>query len=209
MSVSDGYDAWAASYDSDRNLTRDLDEEATRTTLADLRPRSVLELGCGTGKNTLFLARIGGQVRALDFSAGMLAQARAKQPGTNVSFSLADLTRTWPCDDASADLIVANLVLEHIADLGFIFAEAARCLEPGGRMFLSELHPFKQYLGSQARFERDQASVPIPAFTHHISEFLAAAGQAGLSLLSLQEWWHAEDPPALPRLVSFLFERRD
>ncbi|HYF62850.1 MAG TPA: class I SAM-dependent methyltransferase, partial [Herpetosiphonaceae bacterium] len=123
MSVSDAYDAWASSYDSDRNLTRDLDEEATRATLADLRPRSILELGCGTGKNTSFLARIGGQVRALDFSPAMLEQARAKQPGANVSFALADLTRPWPCDAAAADLIVANLVLEHIADLGFIFAE--------------------------------------------------------------------------------------
>ena len=207
MSVSDGYNAWAATYDTDRNLTRDLDAAATRTTLAGMRPHSILELGCGTGKNTLTLAEIGGRVQALDFSAAMLAQARAKQPGAHVSFSLADLTRPWPCADESADLIVGNLVLEHIADLGFIFAEAARCLEAGGRFFLSELHPFKQYLGAKARFDQAQASVDIPAFTHHISEFTAAAAQAGLGLLSLKEWWHAEDPPGLPRLVSFLFEK--
>jgi malonyl-CoA O-methyltransferase len=207
MSVSDGYNAWAATYDTDRNLTRDLDAAATRATLAGMRPRSILELGCGTGKNTLTLAEIGGRVQALDFSEAMLAQARAKQPGAHVSFSLADLTRPWPCADASVDLIVGNLVLEHIAELGFIFAEAARCLEPGGRLFLSELHPFKQYLGAKARFEQAQARVDIPAFTHHISEFLAAAAQAGLGLLSLKEWWHAEDPPELPRLLSLLFDK--
>jgi malonyl-CoA O-methyltransferase len=120
---------------------------------------------------------------------------------------VADLTQPWPVAAGSVDLIVCNLVLEHIADLAFIFAEAARCLAPGGRLFVAELHPFKQYQGSKAVYGPAQAPVPIPAFVHHISAFLDAATAAGLPLLSLKEWWHAEDAQAPPRLVSFLFRK--
>ena len=63
----------------------------------------------------------------------------------SLTFAVADLTKTWPAASGSADLVVGNLVLEHIADLGFIFAEAARCLQPGDQLFFSELHPFRQY----------------------------------------------------------------
>jgi len=205
--IETGYTQWAATYDTDRNLTRDLDEQVTRATLGGRHYRSIVELGCGTGKNTRLLAEIGDRVHALDFSAGMLAQARAKGFGPTVAFSEADLTQPWPCADGSADLITCNLVLEHIADLASIFREAARTLVPEGRLFICELHPFKQYLGSKAAFEQDQARIELPAFVHHISEFLDAAARAGFTLASLKEWWHADDREAPPRLVSFMFAK--
>jgi len=207
MTIRDAYNAWSATYDTDRNLTRDLDAQVTRATLAGLSATRILELGCGTGKNTAFLAGIGAPLLALDFAAGMIRQARARVPAAHVAFAVADLTQPWPVAAGSVDLIVCNLVLEHIADLSFIFAEAARCLAPGGRFFVAELHPFKQYQGSKAVYGPEQARVPIPAFVHHISAFLDAAAAAGLTLLSLKEWWDAEDAPAPPRLVSFLFQK--
>jgi len=207
MSVNEAYDAWATTYDADRNLTRDLDESVTRETLSSLHYAVILELGCGTGKNTALLARIGAHVHALDFSEAMIARARAKVPLDNVAFTVADLTAPWPCADQSVDLIVCNLVLEHITDLSFIFAEASRCLVTSGCLFVCELHPFKQYTGAKATFERDGTRVAIPAFVHHVSEFLDAATHARLTLTSLKEWWHDEDRHAPPRLVSFLFEK--
>lgn len=207
MNVRDAYNQWALTYDTDRNLTRDLDRAVTRETLAHARYTSILELGCGTGKNTGLLAQLGTRVQSLDFSEAMLSQARAKQPGANVTFSVADLTQPWPCADRSVDLVVCNLVLEHIADLSFIFAEAARVLADGGQFFICELHPFKQYNGSQAVFQRGAEQTNIPAFVHHISDFLKAAEQQGLKLASLKEWWHEADQNNLPRLVSFVFEK--
>jgi SAM-dependent methyltransferase len=204
--VRAAYDRWAAEYDTDRNRTRDLDAQVTRDVLAALRPASILELGCGTGKNTAFLAGLGAPVQALDFSAAMLARAEARGlPG--VTFTVADLTAPWPRADASADLIVGNLVLEHIADLGHIFAEAARCLLPGGTLFISELHPFRQYLGTQANFAHGGEQIAIPAFIHHLSDFTRAAADAGLGLARLDEWWHDEDAGKPPRLVTILWEK--
>lgn len=205
--IQTAYTRWAATYDTDRNLTRDLDQAVVRTTLADRRYRAILELGCGTGKNTALLARIGDHVHAVDFSDGMLARAKAKGLGPNVAFSQADLTQPWPRADESADLITCDLVLEHIADLSWVFAEAARTLAPSGHLFICELHPFRQYLGGKAAFQRDQVRIEVPAFVHHISDFLGAADRAGLALTSLKEWWHDDDRQAPPRLVSFLFAK--
>jgi malonyl-CoA O-methyltransferase len=168
---------------------------------------TILELGCGTGKNTSFLAQIGDQVQAVDFSPGMLAQARAKVDAPNVTFAAADITQPWPCADASVDLIVINLVLEHIADLDFIFAEASRCLRPGGRLFNCELHPYRQYEGTQANFTLGDEQVLIPAYLHHLSDFLAAAGRHGFALAQFDEWWRQPDRIRPPLLVSFLLAR--
>lgn len=208
MTIQDAYTEWSATYDSDRNLTRDLDQRVARQELKRFRCKSILELGCGTGKNTPMLASIGEHVHAVDFSAGMIEIARAKVTAPNVTFETADITKRWPVDDQSFELIVCNLVLEHIEDLNFIFAEASRVLVEGGRCFICELHPFRQYLGTQARFQRADDTKHIAAFTHHVTDFTNAALANGLMLKEMKEWWHEEDEGNTPRLISFLFANR-
>jgi ubiquinone/menaquinone biosynthesis C-methylase UbiE len=207
MNIERAYTNWSATYDLDRNLTRDLDHVVTSKTLANLRCTSVLEIGCGTGKNTALLAHIGQKVFALDFSEGMIERARKKLSHGNVMFAVADITKLWPCEDGSVDLIVCNLVLEHVHDLSWVFSEAFRVLVHGGHLFVSELHPFRQYEGKKAHFQRDQHTTEIQAFVHHISDFIGAAGDEGLSLKNIKEWWHKEDENKLPRIVSLMFKK--
>jgi ubiquinone/menaquinone biosynthesis C-methylase UbiE len=207
MNIHQAYTSWASNYDSDRNLTRDLDQTITQETLANLHCSSILEIGCGTAKNTTFLTGISQHVCAIDFSIGMLTKAQARLHDMNVILVLADLTNPWPCAAQWADLIVCNLILEHIENLDLIFAEASRVLRLGGHFFISELHPFRQYQGKKAIFQQAQRSVEIPAFVHHISEFLKVAEQNDLDIQDMKEWWHADDQNDLPRLVSFMFRR--
>lgn len=207
MSIQNAYNAWSQSYDTDRNLTRDLDQNVTREVLADLHFGSILELGCGTGKNTSFLSQIGKKVQAVDFSQGMIEKAKEKVSAANVTFSMLDMTKKWDLDEHSFDLIVCNLVLEHIEDLSFVFSEAARVLQNQGRFFINELHPFKQYEGKKAKFDRGGETVEVDAFVHHTSEYVNAAMAAGLKLVKMNEYWHEEDKGKPPRLVSFLFEK--
>jgi ubiquinone/menaquinone biosynthesis C-methylase UbiE len=207
MSIQKAYSEWSQTYDTDRNLTRDLDQQVMRETLADLRFTSILEIGCGTGKNTTFLAQIGARVHALDFSEGMIQKARQKVKTDHVRFSTADLMQRWPCEDRAYDLVVCNLVLEHIEDLYFILSETFRVLELQGKFLVNELHPFRQYEGKKARFGQGESITEIPAFVHHISEFVNAASDHGWKLLQLKEHWHEQDQGKLPRIVSFLFEK--
>ena len=205
MTINEAYNDWSATYDSDENLTRDLDQVVSRDILKDLNCESILEIGCGTGKNTGYLSQIGENVFALDFSEGMLKRARKKPGLRNVTFAMADITQQWPCKDQVADLIVCNLVLEHIQNLSFIFSEAFRALNKKGRFFVCELHPFRQYRGEKARFQRNRTTIDIQAFVHHISDFLKAAEENGFILDGFREWWHEDDQNKLPRLVSFVF----
>ena len=207
MDIQQAYNIWSASYDQDRNLTRDLDELLMQEIFGNVRFESILELGCGTGKNTLLLSRIGKRVEALDFSPEMIGKAKARADLNNVAFKLADLTRGWPCDSESFELVSCNLVLEHIQDLVFVFAEARRVLLNRGRFFVSELHPYRQYQGSKATYRVRDASETIQAFVHHVSDFTDAAHANGLTLERVKEWWHEEDQDKPPRLISFMFRK--
>jgi ubiquinone/menaquinone biosynthesis C-methylase UbiE len=206
MEIDEAYDHWSATYDSDANLTRDLDRAVTSETLAGLHVKTILEVGCGTGKNTAFLSLIGEEVLALDFSQGMLRKAEQKLRSSNVLFCAADVTKAWPCRAGSVDLVTCNLVLEHIESLPPVFAEAYRTLINGGRLFVSELHPFRQYQGTKASFEQAQKTVEITAFVHHLSDFFRAAEGSGFAPGRFQERWHAEDRQ-LPRLATFMFQK--
>lgn len=208
--VSAAYDEWAETYDSVSNRTRDLDAAVVQGLRDVVAGRDILELGCGTGKNTAWLAEVAATVTAVDFSPGMLAEARARISSPAVRFELADITGPWPADAESADVVLINLVLEHLDDLGWIFAEGARVIRRDGHLFLCELHPLRQAMGSQAQFARPDGTVQrVQAITHTIPEFLDAAIMAGLELVRSDEWSDDEDRRAAspPRLFSALFRK--
>lgn len=208
--VARAYDTWASSYDSDYNLTRDLDAEVVRRAPLALEGRDVLELGCGTGKNTAFLAQLARSVMALDFSSGMLERARERVHAAHVRFVQQDVRERWPVPDDSVDVVVGNLVLEHVAGLAPIYAEAARVLRPGGRLWLCELHPERQRRGGQAQYTdpRTGDRVRVDAHLHSAAEYVNEGIRAGLELRELGEWLENDVPAGTPpRLMSVLFVR--
>lgn len=209
-SVARAYDQWAASYDSQENRTRDLDARVLRTHGPSVRGRAVLELGCGTGKNTEWFASQCREVTAMDISAGMLEVARSRIQASHVHFVEQDVLTRWPVNDATIDLVVGTLVLEHIRDLRAVFDEAARVLRKGGKLFLSELHPMRQLAGAQAHYLHAESGEPVnvPAFRHNVSEFVNTALAAGFVLRSMGEWTEeGAKPGSLPRLLTLYFVR--
>jgi ubiquinone/menaquinone biosynthesis C-methylase UbiE len=208
--VADAYDRWSASYDADKNATRDLDATVVRRAPLDLAGRDVLELGSGTGKNTVWFAEHARQVTALDFSEAMIARAHERLTTSNVKFLRHDVRELWPVPAASVDVVTANLILEHVHDLAPMFFEAARVLRPKGQFFVCELHPYRQLLGTKAHFTDPKTgeTVQLTAHVHTVSEYVNGGIGAGLQLRELGEWLEeGADAEAPPRLISLLFDR--
>ena len=132
MNIEKAYNIWANQYDTLSNKTRDLDTKSTIKTLNKFDFSKVIELGCGTGKNTKYLLKKADKIIGLDFSQGMLNKAKAKIQDERVEFHKADLTAEWNIENDYADLITCSLVLEHIKDLNFVFNQAYNKLKRGG-----------------------------------------------------------------------------
>ena len=212
MQVRAAYGHWAETYDTAADATRDLDATVLRAAALPLAGQAVIEIGAGTGKNTAYLAAHAREVLAMDLSPAMLALALARVPDRHVRFVEHDITQPWPAPDGGVEIVVGNLVLEHVADLRPVLAEAYRALRPGGTLFLVELHPYRQLAGAQARFDTPDGPVLVEAYSHTVPTYVNTALQAGFTLLRLDEW---SDPaagggsaaPGIPRLLSLRFQR--
>jgi malonyl-CoA O-methyltransferase len=188
--VRGGYDRWSQVYDHDLNPLPALEQPHVRAALGDVQGLSVLDMGCGTGRHSLWCAKQGANVTAVDFSAGMLAAARGKPFANRVNFLQLDLHEEMPFEDASFDVIVSGLVLEHIRDLGLFFTRARRVLKPEGRAVISAMHPAMFLRGSQARFtDPGSGEVVQPgSIAYTISDFVMAAVGAGFQIGSICEY---------------------
>lgn len=206
MDNQNAYNKWSENYDTVQNKTRDLEAEAIRSVLAPYTFDHIVELGAGTGKNTIWLSSIAKKITAVDFSTEMLNKAKEKIKNDNITFTEADITKKWDFISSKAGLITSSLILEHIENLDHIFSEAKKILNPGGYFYIGELHPFKQYTGSKARFETEKGLHILDCYTHNISDFTEAAGKNNFTLIQLREWFDDNDTTSIPRLITFLFQ---
>jgi len=118
---------------------------STVSLLAEIQPgATVLDVGCGAGLDSLIAARrVGphGRVIGLDFSADMLARARAAVAEAGipqVCFALA-AAECLPLPDASIDAAMVNGIFNLNPARTSIFNELARVLRPGGAVWVAEL----------------------------------------------------------------------
>jgi arsenite methyltransferase len=106
--------------------------------------RTVLDLGCGSGIDTILAARrVGPSGRALgvDVTPAMIARARqnaALLEMTNAAFWLAEIERV-PLRDGSTDLVISNGVLNLCPDKPSVVGEFYRLLKPGGRLQMADI----------------------------------------------------------------------
>jgi predicted TPR repeat methyltransferase len=208
MNIEKAYNIWADQYDTNSNKTRDLDAKSTIETLNKFDFLKVIELGCGTGKNTTFLLKKADEIIGLDFSQEMLNKAKAKINDDRVEFQKADLNAEWNIENDYADLITCSLVLEHIENLNYVFNQANKKLKNGGIFFISELHPFKQYSGSKAKFETENGTQELKTYVHHISEYLNVASENGFELVEVKEWFDEENQIGIPRLIGIILRKK-
>jgi malonyl-CoA O-methyltransferase len=187
--VREGYDRWAAVYERDDNPMLPMEAEVVASVLPDVRGLDVIDLGCGTGRHAARLAAAGARVTAVDFSEGMLAEARTRPGAESIRFVVHDLHAPLPFPDASFDTAVSGLVVEHLADLPAFFATTFRVLRPGGVAVVSAMHPAMFLRGAVARFTDPETNEVVApgSIAHPFGALVLAALRAGFRVDDLVE----------------------
>ncbi len=179
LRVAAGYDAAAQGYT--RELAEELDgkpfDRWLLTRVAGEAAGPVLDVGCGPGQVTAFLADAGADASGLDLSPGMIEIAAGRRP--DLTFAVGDLTRVLRPPAASGwAAITAWYALVHLAgsELAATLEALTRVLVPGGILALA-LH-----VGSEVRHvdEFFGAAVDLDFVLHDADQIKAAASAAGL-----------------------------
>ena len=161
LETTAAYDLWSEVYDTDENFLQALDNLEMQTLLPQFLsqittnppPWKLVDMGCGTGRNTLKLLPLpGSTVIGLDASPKMLEIARGRIESEmnahppdhkvqHVEFEVYDLIRDsrMPASAANADAVISTLVLEHVP-IGAFFAASSKMLKPGGSLLVTNMH---------------------------------------------------------------------
>ncbi|RMZ76440.1 hypothetical protein DV737_g4820, partial [Chaetothyriales sp. CBS 132003] len=205
LPTTEAYDRWASVYDTDGNFLVSLDTQELRTLfprfvseISTAPPWRLVDLGCGTGRNTGLIAETGGvgEVVAVDASSGMLQRARdrlgtatGRDGGPAVAFELFDLINDAqpPTAVLEADAVVSTLVLEHIP-CDVYFAQVAKMLKPGGVLLLTNMHADMGKI-SQAGFVDPATGEKIrpTSYAHTVERLKKAAEAHGLEPIGEME----------------------
>ncbi len=142
----------ANTYDAAAVLQKMVREEMlSRLDLVNIKPKAILDAGCGTGHGSFALQKRfkNAQVIALDIALGMLQQTKLQQPVLNKMlnklFSKQQLVcadiESLPIADNSVGMIWSNLALQWCNNLDAAFTQAARVLQPEGLYMFSTFGP--------------------------------------------------------------------
>ena len=165
--VARAFDRASDSYDAAAELQERVRGELLGR-LAELKvtPRTVLDLGAGTGHATRALKRLYPQALtvAVDIAPGMLARARAQSRWLRRFERVRADAYALPFRDHSFDLVFSSLMLQWCDDLDAVFAEISRVLAPGGLLLFSTFGP-----GTLAELREAWATSDAPG--NHVNHF--------------------------------------
>ena len=182
--LAGGYRAWSETYDTPLRLFR-LEQPIMHRLFDSLSPSRVLDAACGTGRHSEYLAGRGHRVIGIDRSPEMLQRARRKVPSGD--FREGDL-EAIPVEAESIDVVVCALALVHVPQVEGAIREFSRVVRPGGRVIISDVHPFPILLGWQAQFRTASGAAGFMRIHPHLaSAYCQAYAAAGLRIRSCDE----------------------
>jgi len=121
-------------------------------------PGRGLDVGCGTARNTVYLAQRGARMTGIDISEAAIAagRKRAEEAGVDAQLSVHDLTGGLPSADGEMDVVLDVFVYKHLLDPGVreaYRAEILRALAPQGRLLVSLAEPSDGYYSGCPPFD--------------------------------------------------------
>lgn len=179
--VAQAFDRASSSYDAAAALQERVRNELIgRLEELKITPRSILDLGAGTGHGTRALKRRfpKAQVVAVDIAPGMLERARHQSRWLRRFERVRADAYALPFRDGAFDLVFSSLMLQWCDDLDAVFGEIARVLAPGGLLLFSTFGPGTLAELREAWASGDDAS-------NHVNHFFDAQA-LGSALMQAQ-----------------------
>ncbi|MEU0986814.1 class I SAM-dependent methyltransferase [Streptomyces sp. NPDC005953] len=185
LDAADGYASWSAIYDTLPSSYIEVEEPIVHEILDRLPAGAALDAACGTGRQTLALTSRGFRTTGVDQSPQMLDKARANAPEAQYRVGRLE---SLPLDDQSVDVAVCSLAMTHLPELDASVAELARVVKPGGRIIITDMHPFVISLQGQCLFVHGSEQLAfVRNHVHFASDYLNAFARAGLTVRACHE----------------------
>lgn len=135
------FDGYKQLREKDTCLNDLLEQPAMAELLPELTGKSVLDLGCGCGKNCLdFIRRGAERVVGIDISERMLDTARTEAAHDGIEYrrlSMEDISAL----DMKFDLVYSSLAIHYVEDLAMLMRDICGLLNEGGMLLFSQEHP--------------------------------------------------------------------
>ena len=182
-----GYAIWAPTYAKGRNPLIEAEEAPVEELIKGLPISSVLDVGAGTGRYAIKLARRGAAVAAIDQSPQMLDLARqaARSEGLNIDFRLASLDDDLPFEAGRFNFLVCALMLSHIPDLDLAVQKFYHVLQEAGYLLITAYHPDIINYGWRTVFDRPGITYGLPNVSRTRAEYLDTLTARGFTLLNV------------------------
>lgn len=132
-----GYDLAATDYDKKESYLNSFEQKKIIPLLGNVIGQEILDVGAGTGRLTIELARAGARVTALDISPKMLRRLSQKNPSIQIVVGEAE-TLSFLHD--TFDIVVAAFLIVHLKDPTRFFDEAYRVLKNGGCLVATNIN---------------------------------------------------------------------
>ena len=196
VSVLEGYERWAQTYDRDPNPLLALEKRHLQRQIPPLEGKRVLDLACGTGRWLEWLTAWGaGSAVGLDLTAAILAVAKDK-PAVRGRVVQADC-REVPFADAVFDLVICSFALAHLGELKGLAREVARVAAAGARVLVSDLHPQAHARGWRTGFRDHRGAAEIFTWPRSTEELITPWLSAGFMHVKSTECWLGEAERAI------------
>jgi malonyl-CoA O-methyltransferase len=179
----EGYNKWAETYHDEDNPIKRLSDEFIKTGLRDLKGKTVLDAGCGTGKLCMVAVEQGARlVKGVDLSPMMIGQAKKNCP--DGEFECADLSSST---FQKFDVVICGLVLGHIDTLEQTLKNLINSLQPGGHIIITDFHPVQTARKAKRTFRYREKTFEVKHTLHTLDEYFALLKNSNIVVTEFKE----------------------
>jgi len=189
VGIAEGYDRWALTYDVKPNPLIIVEEDSTLNFIGNVRNQEVLDIGCGTGRYCELLAKRGARVVGIDPSRKMLECAKRKTTDDCRFDLVCGRIQDLKFPSNHFNVVVSALTFGHIPELGQVMMDISRAIKKGGRLIVSDIHPYWPVSGHDYAefFDENGQEYRTPEYPHLLGEYWALFEECRLRLEDVRE----------------------